>query len=248
MILTLSIILFILLIITGGKRGIKTFISFYVSFALICLYVILMGLGANAIIASIIISVMAILLMLFLINGNNIKTLSSLISILIVVSLVLVLCIIVVKVSHISGYSADTIETVGGFNYDINYKMYKVFIGIFLLSIIGTITDTSISVSSALYEVYDNNRALSRKELFLSGMNIGKDILSTTINTLYFAVVINFIGLFLWHNTSNIAFIINYKAFAVDIINLLICFIASVLIIPITAYISSYMYKRVFEW
>ena len=70
-------------------------------------------------------------------------------------------------------------------------------------------------------------------------MNIGKDILSTTINTLYFALVAEFIGFFMWHYGSGFGYIINYKSFVVEISKLLLSFIASILIIPITAYITS---------
>ena len=244
MILTLSIILLCLLLFTGGKRGLKTFISFYVSFILICIYVILMGLGLNAIITSVIICICAVLLILFLINGSNIKSISSLISIIIVLLFTFALCFITVKCANIAGYSEDSVEVIGGYNSSINYSMSNVLVGMFLLSVVGTIVDTSISVSSALYEVYDNNLHLTEKELFLSGMNIGRDILSTTINTLFFALVINFIGFLLWHHMTSISYILNYKAFSVEVINLLICFISSILIIPITAFISSRMFKR----
>ena len=70
-------------------------------------------------------------------------------------------------------------------------------------------------------------------------MNVGRDIMATTINTLYFAIVSNFIGFFLWHRGVSFEFVINYKAFAQEVIQLLISFIGSIMIIPITAYISS---------
>ena len=118
-------------------------------------------------------------------------------------------------------------------------KNILLIIGMFILCIIGTIIDTSISISSALYEVKENNKKISKNELFKSGMNIGKDILATTINTLYFAFIGDFIAFFIWHYSSGIEYIINYKVFASDIIELLFCFIGSILIIPITSYICS---------
>lgn len=244
MIIVLSLILFLLLLIIGKKRGVKTFISFYISLFIILFYIILMSMGFNPIILAIITCIVASYFILFFLNGNNIKTKAAFISIIFVFSFIFLLSYFIINKTHIGGFSQESIETIGGFSYDINYNMNKVIIGVFLVGIIGTITDTSMSITSSLYEVFLNNPNLSSKELFKSGMNIGKDILATTINTLFFALVINFIGFFLWHYNMKISFLINYKVFASDVINLFICFIASTLIIPFSAYIASIMYKK----
>ena len=89
--------------------------------------------------------------------------------------------------------------------------------------------------------VYVNNKKLNQKELFLSGMNIGRDILATTINTLFFALVSTFIGFMMWHREANIEFIINYSSFVQRVFELFIAFIGSILVIPISSFISSKM-------
>lgn len=47
--------------------------------------------------------------------------------------------------------------------------------------------DTGMSIVSALYEVYSHNQGLSTKELFLSGIEMGKDMIGTMTNTLILA-------------------------------------------------------------
>ena len=103
------------------------------------------------------------------------------------------------KHANIQGFAYESIEEIGVFDFNINYNMTDVIIGMFLLCTIGTIIDTSISISSALYDVKENNKKIKQDELFKSGMNIGKDILATTINTIYFAFIGGFIGFFIWH-------------------------------------------------
>ena len=53
-------------------------------------------------------------------------------------------------------------------------------------------------------------------------MNVGGDILSTTINTLFFAIISSFIGFFMWHRNSPIENIINHKVFTQTVIELLL--------------------------
>ena len=244
MIKTLSIILFILLIIIGRSRGFKTFLTFYLSIFLIILYLVLMKLGINPIILALIICILASLSTLFIINGINVKTKSSFVSIMFVLIFIFSLILIIGKRASIQGFAMESVETIGGYSYDINTNMVDVMIGMYLVAIIGTVIDTSISISSAIYEVLENNPHLDANELFKSGMNVGRDILATTINTLYFAIVSNFIGFFLWHRGSTFEFVINYKSFAQEVIQLLISFIGSILIIPITAYIASNKFKK----
>lgn len=235
----LSIILFILLLLVGKSRGAKTFLTFYLSIILISSYVLLMSLGMNAIVLAIIICLIASYITLFSLNGYNNKTISSFISILIVLIIMTILILLIGSNSNIQGFTNENLESIGAFSYDINYSMTNLIIGMYLICIIGTIIDTSISISSSMNEVYENNKKITSKELFISGMNIGSDILSTTINTLYFALISSFIGFFMWYKGFELEYIINSKSFIQKLIELLLSFIASVLIIPITSYISS---------
>ena len=239
MILILSIILFALLTIMGKTRGVKTFFIFYSNLFLILVYIYMMSIGINAIVSAIIICILITLITLFGLNGYNLKTKASFKSIMLIIVVIFLLSFFIGKRANVQGFSAESLEAIGGYSFDLNYDMTNLFIGMYLVCVIGTIIDTSISISSALNEVHVNNQELDQKELYKSGMNIGKDILSTTINTLFFAIVAEFIGFFMWHYGTHFGYLLNYKSFAQEIIKLNLCFIASILIIPITSFITS---------
>ena len=241
MIKILSLIFLILLILVGRTRGLKTFVVFYLSIFLIMLYLTFIRLGLNAIILAIITCILAASTILFILNGYNVKTKSSFISIMFVLIFVLLITMFIGKTANIRGFSIESIESIGYYSHDINYDMTNVIIGMYLICTIGTIIDTSISISSAMYEIYRNNKKISSHELYKSGMNVGKDILSTTINTLFFAVVSSFIVFFMWFYCVSFNFWSVSKSFEQNVIQLLLCFIASVMIIPLTSYISSKM-------
>ncbi len=235
----LFLVLLILLLLIGRKRGLKTFISFIFCMALIVLYLFLMKLGANAIITAFIICILASLVSIFLLNGISTKTLAAFIGVMIVQVITFVLICFITNRANIGAFSEESLGTVACFNQGINYNMMNVIIGMYLVSIVGTVIDTSISVSSSMNEVLENNPKIKEKELYKSGMNIGGDILSTTINTLFFALISVFIGFFMWHRGMSFEQVINYKSFADDVARLIIAFIGSVLIIPVTSLISS---------
>ena len=66
-------------------------------------------------------------------------------------------------------------------------KMRGLFISGILISAQGAVMDIAMTIASALDELHIHNKSLSGKELFKSGMNIGKDAMGTMANTLVLA-------------------------------------------------------------
>ncbi len=244
--LVLSIILLILLIIIGGKRGIKTYLMIYINLFLILGLVILVGWGFDPLIVTLINVIITSLFILFFLNGYNKKTLSSFISVIIILILFIGITYIFGNLIYMHGYSEETIESIGYVTFNTGLNMLKLTDAIIIIGLIGNIIDTSIAISSALYEVHDNNPELSIKELFNSGMNIGKDILGTTTNTLFFAFLGGSMSLLVYFidYKFTILGIINSKVFALYFTKIVLSGIASFLIIPLTSYISSIIYKK----
>lgn len=243
MIKILSIILLILLIAIGGKRGLKAYISLYTNLGLLFLLILLIGWGFNPLISSIVISSIILCVILFFLNGFNKKTVSSFISVIIVMIILSLLINFIGTASHISGYTEETIEEVGFVEYNTGLNILSVSKGIIIIGLIGAIIDTSIAISSALYEVHLNNKKLKIKELIKSGMNIGKDILGTTTNTLLFAFLGGFSTMIIYFIDFkySIVTIINSKLFAQEFIKIMLSGIGCFIIIPVTAIITSYI-------
>jgi len=150
--------------------------------------------------------------------------------------------IFITNITKTGGFGIEELEEISMFSYDINLNMNTIMTSLILIGLIGAITDTSIAISSALYEVYYNNKLLSRKSLFNSGLNIGKDILGTTVNTLLFAFLGEFLTLIIWFKSLSYSLdqTINSKVLTAEVIKILFSNIGCILIIPITAFITSY--------
>lgn len=240
LVLTIAVLLFII----GGIKGIQTFFCFILNLMLILLFIYLAYTGLNVFFLTILIIFLASLITMFLTNGINKKTKSSMISIVIVSIIMFLLSYLIVTFSNIEGFSAESREIIGTFNLYINFSAENLLICLLLFTSAGTIMDTSISISSAVNEVYQRNKQISQMDLYNSGINIGKDILSTTINTIYFASIGGILTFFFWNHNLNFLEMINNKLFAQEFFEILICFIGSILIIPITSYFISKDLKK----
>ena len=244
--LVLAIILLILLLLVGGRRGLKVFFTIFFNLAMIFVLIIMVGWGFNPIIQAFIICLIISSVILFILNGVSKKTIASFISVCLLLVIFMFITILFSKRIYMHGYSEETIAAVNYVNYNSGVSMLDLFNAMIIIGLIGSIIDTSIAISSALYEVYLNNNELSIKELFFSGMNIGKDILGTTTNTLFFAFLGGYMSLILYFidKEFDIASIINTRVFACEFSRIVLCGIASFLIIPLTAIIVSILLKK----
>lgn len=249
MIKLLSLVLFVLLILVGGKRGVKTFFTIIMNLALIFLLVLLVGWGFNPILPTLVICLIISTIILFFLNGVNKKTVSSFIAVFILLIVFMGITLWFGSRIYIQGYTEETVEAISYVNYDTGINMLALSNAIVIIGLIGNIIDTSIAISSALYEVHVNNPKLSIKDLFASGMNIGKDILGTTTNTLFFAYLGGFMTLFIFFQDIRYSFvgIINSKVFAAEFTRIMLSGMASFLIIPLTAIIVAVACKKIEE-
>ena len=242
----LIVLLFLLMIYIDTKRGIKLFLSIIFNFIILMIIFYLIDIGLNPIICSLIGCFVISYIILYYVNERNIKTESSLKSVVIVLIILSFLIFFVTKISRIAGFGYESYEEINMFSYDVRIDFTDIAISMILISLIGATVDSSIAISSALYEVYDNNKNLSKKDLFLSGMNIGRDILCTTNNTLMFAFLGEFMTLLIWFYKGNYSFleIVNAKTFASEMIKIFFSAIGCIIVIPITAYTTAGTLKR----
>ena len=242
----LIILLFLLMIYIDIKRGIKLFLSILFNFIILMIIFYLIAIGLNPIICSLIGCFIISYIILYYVNERNVKTESSLKSVIIVLIILSFLIFFVTKISRIAGFGYESYEEINMFSYDVKIDFTNIAISMILISLIGATVDSSIAISSALYEVYDNNKNLSKKDLFLSGMNIGRDILCTTNNTLMFAFLGEFMTLLIWFYKGDYSFleIVNAKTFVSEMIKILFSAVGCIIVIPITAYITTETLKK----
>ena len=160
----LIIILFLLMLYIDKRRGIKLFLSLFFNFLILMILFYFISIGLNPIICSLLGCLAMSYIILFFVNGENIKTKTSFKSIIIVLMILALLIYIMTTVSRVSGFGYESFEEINMFSYDVKIDFTGIAISLVLISLIGATVDASIAISSALFEVYDNNKHLSKKE------------------------------------------------------------------------------------
>ena len=182
------IVLAAAVICIGGGKGVKSIAGLAYSLFLI-VYMVLPAVfsGYSPILMSIICGVLSTAVTLLLLNGNSEKTWAAILSTVIGVICSLLFFLIMSLLVHIDGFSSSEAEGLVLISQETGLQIKDVLFFFFLISSLGAIMDTGMSIVSALYEVYTHNQGLTAKELFRSGIEMGKDMIGTMTNTLILA-------------------------------------------------------------
>ena len=103
--------------------------------------------------------------------------------------------------------------------------------------------DVAMSIASSIQEIYSANPAMTRKALFFSGMNVGKDVTGTMSNTLILAFAGGSLPLMMmiWGFGMTYAQFINIPLIVIEIMHGLAGSIGILVSVPFTAAISVFM-------
>lgn len=239
----LSAILLLLMVVVGGKKGARSFISLFLNFGVIFLTLFfMMDPSANPIIITLIACTVISCINLFYINEVNSKTKTAFLASMITIVIILFFITILTEKAMIQGFGEEEIEELGIFSLYVGVDFVKISASVIIMSTIGAITDVAISITSPMREILNHHPSIRRKDLFASGLSIGKDILGSNTNTLFFAFIGGYMGLLIWFKDLNYSFgeIINSKAFSAEVLIILCAGIGIALIIPIAAWINAY--------
>ncbi|EGO62419.1 YibE/F family protein [Acetonema longum] len=116
-----------------------------------------------------------------------------------------------------------------------------------VLGSLGAVMDVTISIASALQEIKQIQPDITAKELFLTGMNVGKDIMGTMSNTLILAYVGSSLPLMLLiaaQPDMSMVKVMNLNLIVTEIARALTGSIGLVCAIPLTALVSTLLYHK----
>lgn len=233
-------------VLVGGKQGVKAVIGLIITILAIW-FILVKGIfsGANPIFMSILTSAVIIILTFLVIGGINKKIFTAAMGTLGGVIMAGIMAGIFSYLTKLSGACEDAIQlSINMKTVTFNFRDL-IFAGI-VVSALGACMDVGMSIASSLDEIKNKTKDISWKELFKSGMNIGKDVIGTMTNTLILAYVggaLKLILLFLACD-MHLGEILNKEAIAEEVISAIAGSMGVVYTVPITAFIYSFLNKN----
>ncbi|HBF37059.1 MAG TPA: hypothetical protein DDW50_07030, partial [Firmicutes bacterium] len=185
----LFIALFIVILcLIGGKKGLKSALGLIFTFVcIIFLYLPMIYRGFSPFLAAVVVAILTIVVTMYLIGGYTMKALSAILG---------TICGIVIAgifaagfgyFAGISGFNVSDIESLLFVEQMTHIRIGELLFSGILIASLGAVMDIGMTISSAISEIGKGTPNATKKQLFTSGMNVGRDIIGTMATTLILA-------------------------------------------------------------
>lgn len=233
---------FILLLIIGGKKGFFSLVSILTTLGLIFWMLTPLVLsGFNPVLATVLTCMSAAVIAIFLVGGINAKSSGAILGTILSLCFAAILSVLSISLVNLNGYASEQYMYLASAHADLN--LLEVLASAMIIGSLGAVMDIAMSISSTVNELFANSE-MGIRDLFFSGMNVGKDIIGMMANTLILAYLGGSLALVLLSNNIDFQKFFNLNQVAVEISSALIGSIGIVLCVPITAIISAILIKK----
>ena len=244
-ILILGSVFIVLLIIFGRVKGFNSILALGLTFtAIFAVFIPSILSGRNIYLWSITVCVYSIITTLFIINGVNKKSAAAIIGCLGGVAAAGLLTFFMGILMELTGITqTESIHLLYLAEYPIDLNAI-IFAGI-IIGAVGAIMDMSVSISSALWELKNKAPNSAFREIFRSGINIGKDIMGSNINTLVLAYIGSSLTiiLILLARVNSLFRLLNRELVLVEFLQAIVGSFGIFLTMPLTALVCAVLYK-----
>lgn len=247
-ILYLIILFFIVVLwLIGGKKGLNSAIGLVFTFVcIIFLFLPMIYRGVSPILSAVVIVILTTFVVMYLIDGISVKSICAMLGTIAGVLISALFAALFGCLTNISGNNVSDIENLMYIGQMTDIDVGELMFAGILISTLGAVMDVAISVASTINEIHDKNPQLSRKELFSSGINVGRDMMGTMSNTLILAFTGSSINTLVYIYSYNYSYyqVLNMYSIGIELIQGISATLGVILTVPFVAFISSMFLSR----
>ena len=232
----------LLLCIAGGRRGIKSMFALLFTMACVLFLLIPMILnGISPILAAVLIVLLTSPICFLLLAGWNGKALSAILGTAVGVLFSGLFSAAAGAVANMNGFNMQEAEALLLQSGHSDIQIGGLLVAGILVSSLGAVMDIAISISSAVSELRSANPAFTPRDLFRSGLSIGRDAMGTMANTLILAFTGSSLNMLVLIESYGIPFsqLISTDLLDVEILQSIAGCIGIILTVPTVALISA---------
>ncbi len=244
--LALFLVFFALVLYVARWQGIFSFAGMALSFVVILQLIVPQILsGTNAIFVSLLASMLMLPLIFYMAHGFHMKTTIAVVSTFVTLCITGIFGYAMVHAARLTGLTDEHvffITTLANNQFAIRDLLFAGFV----IGALGVLDDVSISQTSVTFELHDASPKLSRTELFARAMRVGRDHVSSLVNTLVLVYAGASLPLFLLFQQQHMSLdmALSSELIATEIVRTLVVSIGVVVSVPITTAASVWWCKR----
>lgn len=196
-------------------------------------------LGKPGVLVALVGSTAIMFVVLYVAHGISIRTSTALAGTMLGLAVTAGLGALSVSVAHLTGFADEQEWDLQQLAPALDFR--ELLIAAIIIGGLGVLNDTTITQSSAVFELRAAAPQLSRREIFASGMRIGRDHIASTIYTIVFAYAGGalVVVMLVYFTSDSLLSMLNRELFASEIVRTLGSAIGLILSVPITTGIAA---------
>ena len=235
------------LLILGRGQGLKSALGLVFTCVLIVTVLIpALFAGLPPVPVSIILVSLMTIVSFILISGFTRKTYTAVAGTVCGITIAGLISVMIASSAQLSGVNMEGGEQLLNLAPEYNVRLDSLLFTSILIASLGAVMDVSMSIASSMQEILSANPRLSRKELFMSGLTVGKDITGTMSNTLILAFAGSSLPLvmMIWGYDMSFKQFINMPRIVIEIMHGISGSIGIIAAVPCTALIAVFLLKK----
>jgi len=246
----LGAVFLVLVLLFGQKKGFNAIVALgFTCMAIFWVFIPAILSGRNIYMTTIIVCIYTIVSTLLIVIGPNKKMLAAMLGCLGGVLLAGFLMIAMDLMMDLTGVLDQDTRVLLFLPTENPINLRAIIFAGVILGAVGAIMDVAMTIASSLWEVKEAGGVSDFRGIFKSGLNIGKDILGTMLNTLILAYIGSSLSLILLISvhTTSLAELFNMEMVIVEFLRALVGSFGMLLAIPLTAGICGWLYSSYFH-
>lgn len=230
----------VLVLLVGGRRGIGSLFGLVISLLLVGFLIVpLIAQGKNPVLVVLLSCFFIVPSTFYLSHGFNKKTTIAVLATTVALAFTSLLAQGAIEATHLTGLVSEE----AGFLQSASpgaYNLEGILLAGIIIGLLGVLDDVTVSQAAIVSELLAIDKDISDKELFFRAMSIGKDHVSSMVNTLilvYAGASLPLLLLF-YQNPRPFLQVINYEIFTEEIVRALVGSIGLILAIPLTTFLA----------
>ena len=242
----LAALFFAALVMLGRGQGLKSALGLVFTCVLIVTVLIpALFAGFPPVPVSIVLVSLMTVVSFILISGFTRKTFAAIVGTVSGITIAGIISAIVSYFAQLSGVNMEGGEQLLNLAPDYNLQLDGLLFTSILIASLGAVMDVSMSIASSMQEILTANPRLTKRELFKSGLTVGKDITGTMSNTLILAFAGSSLPLvmMIWGYGMSFKQFINIPRIVIEIMHGISGSIGIIAAVPCTALVALFILK-----
>ena len=240
--LWLAIFFVVLVLVFGRLRGALSLVGLAASLAIVLVFIVPAILDGESPLAVALVGSMAVMLLTILLaHGWGPKSLAAILGTAVSLSLVGLLAFVFTNLTNLTGFSSEEAAILA--TNDSGISVSGLLIAGMVIGALGVLDDVTISQSSTVMALKATDPGQSIGTVYRRAIEVGRDHVSATVNTLVLAYVGSSLPVLLIFGSGELGIIdaVNLEIVAKEIVATLVGSIGIIAAVPITTALAAWM-------